>query len=274
MLHEYLEKKRRDSVSLYNASGACHICGSSCRNKRGFSHAIECAATSSSSPGSGGCVLSDRVHSDGYGDGDSMVPRADRSVMRVCSCFDQEADDPDYSPYSIRVCEMCIRNDVNIGRIIHCGMCGVVACDEDCGPVMYECTGEFPSLRDLEAGPALFRPRRGHFSRAARRRRKALKQGPFVLYHFFLHFIFLPKHYRLFLSKTMRSGTTPDASIAAPSPTSLSSRSSAAAPQMASHAPPASASRAYQPSRRGSATTSNAAIFAAGGGWCRVTSWS
>lgn len=174
----------------------------------------------------------------------------------------------------IRVCEMCIRNDVNIGRIIHCGMCGVVACDEDCGPVMYECTGEFPSLRDLEAGPAFFRPRRGHFSRAARRRRKALKQGPFVLYHFFLHFIFLPKHYRLFLSKTMRSGTTPDASIAAPSPTSLSSRSSAAAPQMASHAPPASASRAYQPSRRGSATTSNAAIFAAGGGWCRVTSWS
>ena len=101
MLHEYLERKRRDNVSVYNAAGACHICGSSCRNKRGFSHAIECAA--SSSPGSGGCAfVSDRVHSDGYGDGDSMVPRADRSAMKVCSCFDQGEDDPDYSPYSVR----------------------------------------------------------------------------------------------------------------------------------------------------------------------------
>ena len=103
MLHEYLERKRRDNVSAYNASGACHICGSSCRNKRGFSHAIECTAASSPGNGGGGPFVSDRVHSDGYGDSDSMVPRADRSAMKVCSCFDQGEDDPDYSPYSVRL---------------------------------------------------------------------------------------------------------------------------------------------------------------------------
>ena len=54
----------------------------------------------------------------------------------------------------IRVCEMCIKNDANVGRILHCGICGIVACDEDCGPVMYECTGEF-TTRSVSRGLGL-----------------------------------------------------------------------------------------------------------------------
>lgn len=37
---------------------------------------------------------------------------------------------------------MCIKDDATslTGRIRHCGICGVVACDEDCGVELVECT--------------------------------------------------------------------------------------------------------------------------------------
>lgn len=35
---------------------------------------------------------------------------------------------------------MCIADDVAVGRIRNCGICGVVACDEDCGVELVECT--------------------------------------------------------------------------------------------------------------------------------------
>lgn len=62
--------------------------------------------------------------------------------MRTCSCYGTPPSDPNYWPYSIKVCEACISDDVEIGRIRYCGICGVVACDEYCGVKLVECTDE------------------------------------------------------------------------------------------------------------------------------------
>ena len=40
----------------------------------------------------------------------------------------------------LRVCDKCIEDDAGIGRIRSCGICGTVACDEDCGAELLECT--------------------------------------------------------------------------------------------------------------------------------------
>ena len=40
----------------------------------------------------------------------------------------------------IRVCDKCIEDDKCIGRIRNCGICGAVACDENCGTELLECT--------------------------------------------------------------------------------------------------------------------------------------
>lgn len=52
---------------------------------------------------------------------------------------------PQYNnPYNksqqLRVCDRCIQDDKGIGRIRNCGICGVVACDENCGAELLECT--------------------------------------------------------------------------------------------------------------------------------------
>jgi hypothetical protein len=56
--------------------------------------------------------------------------------MRTCGCSGSTW------PYSLRVCDMCIKDDATslTGRIRHCGICWVVACDEDCGVELVECT--------------------------------------------------------------------------------------------------------------------------------------
>ncbi len=38
------------------------------------------------------------------------------------------------------MCDRCIEDDRGIGRIRNCGICGTVACDENCGPELLECT--------------------------------------------------------------------------------------------------------------------------------------
>ena len=128
-LHEYLETKRRQNIRELNAAKACHICGSSSRHTGGLSRLIAHDDESVSSQGS------DEI-----------------AGMRTCGCFGF-----DY-PYSLRVCDMCIKDDATslTGRIRHCGICGVVACDEDCGVELVECTdvegwnnaGEFATTFD------------------------------------------------------------------------------------------------------------------------------
>eukprot|EP00804_Cyclotella_cryptica_P009766 CCRYP_013219-RA/>CCRYP_013219-RA protein AED:0.04 eAED:0.04 QI:203/1/1/1/1/1/2/669/651 len=109
-LHEYLEKRRRQNIRLLNTTGACHICGSSCRHSGGLNRLLD--------------------------DGSAGAANEAAASMRTCGCYGSSW------PYSLRVCEMCIRDDVasSMGRVRHCGICGVVACDEECGVDLVECT--------------------------------------------------------------------------------------------------------------------------------------
>jgi hypothetical protein len=108
-LHEYLETKRRQNIRDLNATGACHICGSSSRHTGGLSRLIA---------------------------DDDSVSGDEVAGMRTCGCTGSTW------PYSLRVCDMCIKDDAAslTGRVRHCGICGVVACDEDCGVELVECT--------------------------------------------------------------------------------------------------------------------------------------
>jgi len=141
-LHEYLEEKRRRNIAQLNASGACHICGSTCRNTRGFRHFLDhesTAAVETTDTKSGGADTGAAVDGGNYSE-NSIVPPPNIAAMRMCACFGQSTDDPDYWPYSLRVCEKCIEDDAGIGRIRSCGVCGTVACDENCGAELLECT--------------------------------------------------------------------------------------------------------------------------------------
>jgi len=128
-LHEYLEQKRRQNITQLDATGACHICGSTCRNSQGFRHFLDNETNEAASA----------VEEGNYSE-NSMVPLPDLAAMRTCACFGQSSSDPDYWPYSLRVCDKCIEDDAGIGRIRSCGICGTVACDENCGAELLECT--------------------------------------------------------------------------------------------------------------------------------------
>lgn len=70
-------------------------------------------------------------------DGDDDSANSDEVAgMRTCGCAGSNW------PYSLRVCDMCVKDDAAslTGRVRHCGICGVVACDEDCGVELVECT--------------------------------------------------------------------------------------------------------------------------------------
>lgn len=142
-LHEYLESKRRANIHTLNVTGACHICGSTCRHSHGFNAAMLSLGTSSSC-----CVNRDTDDNGGscWGDGSgnynelSMVRPPNVAAMRVCACYGNSPTHDDHWPYSLRVCDRCIEDDAGIGRIRTCGVCGVVACDENCGPELLECT--------------------------------------------------------------------------------------------------------------------------------------
>ena len=82
-LHEYLEQKRRQNINQLNATGACHICGSACRNSEGFHNAVD-------------------VNTGSYYNEDSMVRPLNIAPMRTCSCFGMSTLDPNYWPYSVR----------------------------------------------------------------------------------------------------------------------------------------------------------------------------
>lgn len=133
-LHEYEEKKRRQNIDALNARKACHICGSTSRNNKGFCHWIDHEQQQQQQG-------NDTRPQHHYNEmGTSLVPAPQTASMRTCACFNQSKSDPDYWPYSLRVCEMCIADDCTTGRIRNCGICGAVACDENCGVEMAECT--------------------------------------------------------------------------------------------------------------------------------------
>ena len=133
-LHEYEENKRRQNIEALNARKACHICGSTSRNNKGFCHWIDHEQQQQQQG-------NDTRPQHHYNEmGTSLVPAPQTASMRTCACFDQSKSDPDYWPYSLRVCEMCIADDCTTGRIRNCGICGAVACDENCGVEMAECT--------------------------------------------------------------------------------------------------------------------------------------
>ena len=70
-------------------------------------------------------------------DGDNGPP-TEIAEMRMCACF-QRPNDRNHDSVPLRVCEMCIADDVLTGRIRCCGLCGIVACDENCVELV-ECT--------------------------------------------------------------------------------------------------------------------------------------
>ena len=104
-LHEYLEQKRRDNIKQHNATGACHICGSTCRNSRGFNHFMDNNieqnnnTSNNATMGSGG-----NFHNE-----HSMVRPPNLAAMRTCACFGISPSDPDYWPYSVScLCISCV----------------------------------------------------------------------------------------------------------------------------------------------------------------------
>lgn len=130
-----LEQKRCQNIKELNERGACHICGSTCRNSQGFAHFLEIEEKNKSCDG-------DTVSDMGHYNEHSMVPAPSLAPMRTCACFGTPPADPNYWPYSLRVCDKCIQDDKGIGRIRNCGICGIIACDENCGPELVECTDE------------------------------------------------------------------------------------------------------------------------------------
>lgn len=117
-LNEILERRRRQNLAHLNATGACHICGSAKRNPKGFSHFID---------------NENNINDD---DDDGSPPEI--AEMRMCACF-QRPFNRHHDSCPLRVCEMCILDDATTGRIRCCGLCGIVACDENCVELV-ECT--------------------------------------------------------------------------------------------------------------------------------------
>ena len=76
------------------------------------------------------------IKDDGNDNDDDSSNSDEVAGMRTCGCAGSNW------PYSLRVCDMCVRDDAAslTGRVRHCGICGVVACDEDCGVELVECT--------------------------------------------------------------------------------------------------------------------------------------
>ena len=157
-LHDNLEKKRRQNISQLKASGGCHICGSTCRTSHlnslngGIDNGVNDGNAFSSrfvdadesgeherehdAATANGSIVNNNSNNNPKNNNNNPSP----TPMKTCSCFGIPPSDPNYWPYSLRVCTFCILDDVATGRIRCCGICGVVACDENCGAELVECT--------------------------------------------------------------------------------------------------------------------------------------
>ena len=127
MLHDNLEEKRLKNIiegkigPHSNNNSACHLCNCT-SGTRSYSHFV----------GDDDDLQDDvanAVASHSPLSADNQVP------MRTCCCYGNS----DW-PYPLKVCEMCIADDLTTGRIRNCGICGIVACDENCGVELVEAT--------------------------------------------------------------------------------------------------------------------------------------
>ena len=147
-LHDNLERKRRQHIVELNRTGGCHLCGCT-TGSRSFRHFV------GSTDGDEQHQQRDeqqhvddqqqshidgRLQDDVPQDPDIVTtygaPSNNSTPMRTCMCYGNTTS----WPFSLKVCEMCIADDVHTGRIRTCGICGVVACDENCGVELIEVT--------------------------------------------------------------------------------------------------------------------------------------
>jgi hypothetical protein len=71
--------------------------------------------------------------------GQLVLPCRECAIVKLDSLTPPPLQSP-FRLQQLRVCDRCIEDDKGIGRIRICGVCGTVACDEYCGPVLVECT--------------------------------------------------------------------------------------------------------------------------------------
>jgi hypothetical protein len=151
--HENLETKRRRNIVELNRSGACHICGctSGSRSYRRFvgnddddddrvdhrdrDRKEEGGSTVGGEIVAAAAITAAAAADDDDDDDDDLPPR--EIPMRTCMCHGNGGGQSSGSsrPFPLRVCEMCVADDAMsvTGRVRHCGICGVVACDDYCG---------------------------------------------------------------------------------------------------------------------------------------------
>ena len=94
-----LEQKRCQNIKELNERGACHICGSTCRNSQGFAHFLEIEEKNKNKSCDGDTVSD--VGGEGHYNEHSMVPAPSLAPMRTCACFGTPPADPNYWPYSV-----------------------------------------------------------------------------------------------------------------------------------------------------------------------------
>ena len=153
-LHDNLERKRRENIAELNASGVCHLCKTTSGSRsyqsfvgndddgeatNNYSNLFDNASNNHQDLPQSPAADNNSSNSTTLTTTSSTTSEEDApQPMRTCMCYGNTKS----WPYGLKVCEVCIKDDVNscTGRIRHCGICGVIACDENCGTELVECT--------------------------------------------------------------------------------------------------------------------------------------
>ena len=103
--------------------------------------ALPASSSSSSSSSTMNCGWNNPINPTITNDVASVTTTHPPPTMQTCQCHNDATTHHNW-PYSLRVCQACIADDATMGRIRICGICGVVACDENCGLEMVECSDQ------------------------------------------------------------------------------------------------------------------------------------